>query len=355
MIPVNVITGFLGSGKTTLLGRLLATTAFADCAVLINELGEIGLDHQLLEHIDQETVLLQNGCLCCSVRSDLQQALVNLHDRRERSDVPQFTRVLIETTGLADPAPVLNTISADSVLRHHYRVGHVVTTVDAVNGLTHLAAHQEARRQVAIADRLVVTKADLVDPVQLEEIERALREFNPAALMAVSSNDVQASQLLLEEDLEAGAAEREVARWFVRQPAENPDYSLLARNRQNLHRSDVATLSLTIEPPLNWMEFGVWLTMLLHRHGSKILRVKGILNVVGSEQPVVIHGVQHLVHAPTHLSAWPGGVRMSRLVLIGSLPAKGLIESSLERFGCYSRPMADLTGMSPAGKIVSAL
>ncbi len=328
--PVNLLTGFLGSGKTTLLKRLLEEPELAGCAVLINELGEIGLDHRLLDRLENETVVLQNGCICCSVRDDLRQALLELHDRRERHLIPSFTRVIIESTGLADPAPVLNTIVTDPVLRHHYRIGNVVATVDAVHAQDQLERQAESRKQVAIADRLVITKADLVEASQLEVVREALRGINAAAFMQVSYNHAGGSHILLGEDLDHPATRAaEVHRWFSRQPDRQ---ALFGRMPQPAHRSDISTLSLTFSIPIDWVAFGIWLTMLLHSHGTEILRVKGILDIQGAELPLVIHGVQQLIHPPVHLSAWPEGERRSSLVLIGKLPSRALILESLRAF-----------------------
>jgi G3E family GTPase len=335
MIPVNVITGFLGSGKTTLLSRLLPSPAFANCAVLINELGEVGLDHHLLEHIDQETILLQNGCICCSIRSDLRDALIQLHERRD-ARLLCFDRVIVETTGLADPAPALNTVVADPVLRHHYRLGNVVATVDAVNGPRHLRDNHEARRQIAIADRLVITKADLVEAGELMTLRGALAQLNASALVSVSHNDLQAPELLLDQDLAGSGREQEVRRCFYSEvEADDPPMYALTRKWVNApHSSDISSISLTLDKPIDWVAFGVWLSMLLHSHGADILRVKGILNIAGSELPVVIHGVQHLIHTPSHLDAWPDDGRASKLVFIGRLPALDTIRASIESFAC---------------------
>src|SRR6476659_5445888 len=173
--PINLITGFLGSGKTTLLQRLLADPALGDTAVLINEFGEVGLDHHLLERIDDTMVLLQSGCLCCTIRGELSAAIRDLHSRRERGTVPRFRRLVVESSGLADPFPILSTVQADPVLRHHFRLGCVVTTVDAVNGI----GRPESVKQVAVADRLVLTKTDLVD--DCEALVATLRRINPDA------------------------------------------------------------------------------------------------------------------------------------------------------------------------------
>ena len=179
--PVNLLTGFLGSGKTTLLRRMLADPALANTAVLINEFGEIGLDHDLVERIDDTMVLLASGCVCCTIRDDLAQSMRALHARRERREIPAFDRLVIESTGLADPFPILSTIKADGVLRHHFRPGLVITTVDAVNGLAQIEAHGESTRQAAIADRLVLTKTDLADEGTIARLLPVLRRLNPDA------------------------------------------------------------------------------------------------------------------------------------------------------------------------------
>lgn len=339
-IPVNLLTGFLGSGKTTLLKRLLSDPAFAHCAVLINELGEVGLDPRLLEQIDHETVVLQNGCICCSVRDDLRQALLDLYDRRQRQQVPAFDRIIIESTGLADPGPVLYTVASDPVLRHHFRLGNVVTTIDALHALEQFARQAEPRRQAAIADRLVITKADLVDAEQLETVRQALRQINASAWLAVSRDDAGDAQVLLSEDLDKPAARiDEVLRWFP--PASlaanttntaSARYRAFGREPEGPHQVDISTLSLTFDKPIDWVAFGVWLSMLMHSRGADILRIKGILNVRGSELPLVIHGVQHVIHAPLHLSRWPDVERRSQLVLIGRLPPQAQIEASVQAF-----------------------
>ena len=280
--------------------------------------------------------MLQNGCICCSVREDLRQALLDLYDRRERHQVPAFDRIIIESTGLADPLPVLNTIAGDPVLRHHFRLGNVVTTVDAVHALDQFAQQAESRKQAAIADRLIITKADLVDAAQLESVQSALRQINGAAWLAVSRNDAGDAQVLLNEDLDQPAARiDEVRRWFALAGASNTasaKFRAVGRDPEDLHRGEISTQSLIFDEPIDWVAFGVWLSMLMHSRGADILRVKGILNVRGSDTPLVIHGVQHLIHAPVHLSEWPDGERRSQLVLIGRLPPQAQIEASLRAF-----------------------
>ena len=304
--PVNLITGFLGSGKTTLLRHLLRDPALADTAVLINEFGEVGLDHHLLERIDETMVLLSSGCLCCTIRGELSQAIRDLHSRRERDQVPYFRRLVVESSGLADPFPILSTVQADPVLRHHFRLGNVIATIDAVNGLS----RPESLKQVAVADRLVLTKTDLApDPTELlAEIGR----LNPDAPLWRSAEEAIAADALFDD------SRHMTLRAF---PA-------VADKPHGLIHSFV----VTFDDAVDWTAFGIWLTMLLNRHGERVLRVKGILNVDGSDTPVAIHGVQHLVHPPAHLSAWPGHDRSSRLVFIVDGLDRRAIERSLGAF-----------------------
>lgn len=310
--PVHLLTGFLGSGKTTLLKRLLADPALADTAVLINEFGEIGLDHHLVERIDDTLVLLQSGCICCTVRGELADALRDLHSKRERGAVPPFTRVVIESTGLADPFPVLSTLRADPVLRHHFRAGNVVTTVDAVNALTQLDTYAESNRQVAIADRIIVTKTDLCEGATVPSVlfER-LAQLNPDAIRYSEAMERPGAETLLGDDETPPTAQPQSARGFY---CDTPTPLVSASG--DTHQAAISSFAITVKTPIDWTRFGVWLTMLLNRHGDRVLRVKGILNLAGEERPVAVHGVQHLVHPPVHLAAWPGAERFSRIVFI---------------------------------------
>ena len=335
--PVNLITGFLGSGKTTLLQRLLADPALADTAVLINEFGEVGLDHHLLERIDPRTVLLQSGCLCCTIRGELAEALRDLHSRRARGEVPPFRRLAIESTGLADPYPVLTTLHADPVLRHHLRPGTIVTTVDAVNGAAQLARHPESVKQVAVADRIVLTKTDLAAAASIEPLLARIRAINPAAPLLRAAEDALDASALLAEDSAALAQNRLAPdAWLGGDWAEDSAHHHDHADR-NRHGPDIHAFALVFNQPLDWTAFGVWLTMLLHCHGERILRVKGILAVEGEAAPVAIHGVQHLVHPPLHMRAWPDDDHRSRLVFIVQGLQRAAIERSLRVFLGESR------------------
>ena len=318
--PVTLITGFLGSGKTTLLQRLLLDPALSDTAVLINEFGEIGLDHHLLERIDETIVMLQSGCVCCTIRGELSTAIKDLHSRRERGLLPPFRRLVIESTGLADPFPILSTVRSDPVLRHHFCLGNVITTVDAVNGARQLDAQPESVKQVAVADRLVLTKTDLATVEAADRLIERLRHINPGAPLWRGADDDLDADALLSSDGD------NVERW---QPADRHGH---APNDRHRHADDIRTLALSFDEPVDWTRFGIWLTMLLHRHGGQLLRVKGILNVADAETPVAVHAVQHLVHPPRHLGAWPDGDRRSRLVFIARGIDPALIERSFRAF-----------------------
>jgi G3E family GTPase len=335
--PVSLITGFLGSGKTTLLQRLLADPALADTAVLINEFGEVGLDHHLLERIDERTVLLQSGCLCCTIRGELADAMRDLHSRRARGDVPPFRRLAIESTGLADPFPVLTTLHADPVLRHHFRIGNVITTLDAVNGAGQLARHGESVKQLAIADRIVLTKTDLAEPAAIGALQAAIARINPAApvsrvlpLWHAAAAPFDAATLLAHDAFDLAERSEMARQWFAAELATTPQHH--HAHDRNRHGADIEAFTMRFAEPLDWADFGVWLTMLLNRHGERVLRVKGILAVAGSETPVAVHGVQHLVHPPVHMRAWPDAERHSRLVFIVQGLSPATIRRSLAAF-----------------------
>jgi G3E family GTPase len=331
VISVHLITGFLGSGKTTLLQRALASPAFANTAVVINEFGEVALDHLLLQRVDSDTVVLSTGCVCCTLRTDLGAALRELVDKRERGRVPPFDRLVLETTGLADPAPILFTLTADPVLRHHFRLGNVVTTIDAVNGGQHLVRHLESVKQVAVADRMVVTKTDLVDRARVDGLRAVVRRYNPTApLFETPDASLVLDRLFTAEILDSpprGGDSPSGRRAPL--PSSGAGDGGDATDR---HTREITAVSLIVDVPLDWTAFGMWLTMLLHAHGDDVLRVKGILQIRGVPTPVVIHGIHHLVHPPTSLPRWPTADHRSRLVLIvRSLPAP-IIERSLRAF-----------------------
>jgi G3E family GTPase len=332
-LPVNVLTGFLGSGKTTVLKRLLASPALSDTAVLINEFGEVGLDHLLVETVDDDIVLLQSGCICCTIRGDLSKAILDLYSRRERGQVPPFTRLAIETTGLADPTPILSTVLHDPVLQHHFHLGNVITTVDGVNGLANLEEHPETLKQAAVADRLVITKSDLAGETRITALHHALHRLNPAApILRAVEGDVDPDLVLGREAWDERTRSAEVRNWLEAERHASHEHAHDHAPARSRHARDIRAFCLTLDRPIEWAAFGIWLTLLLHRHGSDILRIKGILNIADSAAPVVVQCVQHLVHNPAHLDAWPFEDRQSRLVFIVRGLDEAAIRGSLERF-----------------------
>ena len=307
--PVTLVTGYLGSGKTTLIRALLEDPGLGETAVIVNELGEIGIDHAILRRVDERTVLLASGCVCCTLRGDLADELRDLLDRRASGEIPAFKRVVVETTGVADPAPIVATLVSEPLVRHQYVLESVIATVDAQHGLR----GEESERQVAAADTLVVTKADLADP---SNVERMLGSLNPvASVVRAVQGDVDPALLL--GGRSRASADKSQA--LADDRAESHD--------GHGHGDDVAAVSLVLDGPIDWLGFGVWLTMLLHARGREILRVKGLLDV-GGEGPLLVDAVQHVVHPPVHLDSWPDDDRRSRLVLIGrGLDAERLARS----------------------------
>jgi G3E family GTPase len=318
-IPVNMITGFLGSGKTTLLQRLLNDPSQKDTAVLVNEFGEVGLDHLLLQNVTESVLVMENGCVCCAIRGDLRESLTTLFSQRQGGEITQFKRVIIETSGLADPVPIAYTVLADPILQHHFRMGNIITTIDAINGLSQLSDFEEPVKQVAVADRLIVTKTDLVEDNQTDSLRAALKRINLSApLFDAQDDDISVQQLIFED---AGSGEfraSEAAHWISGADSPQHDHS---------HTAGITSFVLNFDQPLDWTAFGIWMTMLLNCHGDKVLRIKGLLNVAGTAAPVLINCVQHVVHQPVHLDHWPNSDRRSRLIFI----VAGLQHRQLER------------------------
>ena len=314
-IPVTVLTGFLGSGKTTLLNGLLAHPDMDETAVLINEFGEIGLDHLLVRKISENIIQLNSGCLCCTVRGDLSDSLRELYVMRSRGDVSQFRRTVVETTGLADPAPVIQSLMTDPVIVPRYRLDGVVTTVDAVLGSRQLQEHPESVKQAAVADRLVLTKGDIADEDTVGTVTGHLRRLNPAApIVRARFGDAEPRDLLDCGLFDTKRKIADVERWLNEEAYAGAEHH--HAHDVNRHDDRISAFCLTLEAPIEWKPFAIWIDMLLSNHGESLLRVKGVLNVVGQDKPVAIHGVQHVFHPPAMLPAWSSEDRRSRLVFI---------------------------------------
>ena len=311
--PVSVVTGFLGSGKTTLLNALLRHPEMRDTAVLVNEFGEVGIDHLLVEELgDERTVLLGAGCLCCTIREDLAGALVSLAERRRAGTVPPFRQALIETTGLADPAPILHTLLSHEALPPLFQVDAIVTTVDALHGDRQLDRHPEPLRQAAVADRLVLTKTDLAPRPAVGALRERLRRINRGApLYEASHGEVAPSRLFGAAPPRGGDAR--IAGWLNEAAYHGEEHAHRGPHR---HDDRIRAWCFESDRPLPLGRFVAWVERLIERHGDALLRLKGVLDVEGSEVPVVVHGVQHVFHPLARLSRWPPGERRSRIVVI---------------------------------------
>jgi G3E family GTPase len=321
-IALTVLTGFLGAGKTTLLQKLVREPGLEDTVVLINEVGEIALDHLFVEVLDESLLLLSSGCLCCAVRGDLLDSLERLAYLRERGGTPQFRRAIIETTGLADPAPLLHLVMTNPYLVQRYRLDGIVTIVDAINGSTTLDTHEEAVKQAAMADRLVLTKSDLAGRADAAERLAALRarlkRLNPAALVLDAAKGEATPAALLNAGLYDPAKKTpDVARWLAEEAVADAERRAGGGLDPKRHDERIRVFSLASEAAIPLSVLDGFLELLRATHGEKLLRLKGIVRLAEEpDQPVVLHAVQHVLHPPARLPAWPDEDRRSRLVCV---------------------------------------
>jgi G3E family GTPase len=342
-IPVSVLTGFLGAGKTTLLNRLVRRPEMARCAVVINEFGEIPLDHELVERVDENMIALASGCLCCTVRGDLIETLGDLWQRQQDGTAPRFDRVMIETTGLADPAPILHSLMSAKELVGRYRLEGVISLVDGLVGAATLDAHPEAVKQAAVADRLVLTKTDIAEQ-GLDDLRQRLRALNPAAPIIESvMGDVAPDRLLDAGLYNAATKTHDVQRWLNEEAyrdahdhghghGHDHDHGHgHAHVDVNRHDDHISSFSITRDTPVTGTMMARFFEVLVASFGDKLLRVKGILNVAGHpDRPAVIHGVQHVFHPLQWLERWPSDDRRTRLVFITRDVKKDTIETILK-------------------------
>ncbi len=329
--PVTLLTGFLGSGKSTLLSKILQDQTFSNSAVIVNEFGEVGLDHFLVTHSEEQILEMTTGCLCCTVRGDISETLMRLADKRDAGELPAFERVIVETTGLADPAPVIHTITSDPQICERFELGGIVTTIDAVTGMETLDLQEECVKQAAVADRIVLTKTDLEkDAAALEELQTRLERLNPTAEIL----DRQSSGFRLEKLFDTALFDEkskslDVRKWLKAEKLTVAyDHHHHEHQDVNKHGDDIECFSLIVEEPVFSQSFVLALQLLLSDHGENLLRIKGIICLRDHpERPYIIHGVQHVFHEPIELQEWPTEDHRTKIVFITRKISKQSVEA----------------------------
>jgi G3E family GTPase len=326
--PVTLLTGFLGSGKTTLLNRLLLHPAAGDCAVIVNEFGPVAIDHALVRTASENIVLLPSGCVCCQVAGDLVQAMRDLYFKRAAGEVPAFRRAVIETTGLADPAPLVRTLIELPLVAARYSLAGIVTTVDGQHGMGQLDRHPEAVKQAAVADRLVITKSDLAEAGALDALEERLAALNPGAPRVRSANGDADAERLLDTGLYRGGGRLADAGSWLNAGA----YRRVGAPLPAAHDPRVSSFAWYADEPLDWRAFEDALATLLDMAGDRILRLKGLACLAGEPNPVAVHAVQHTLYPPARLPAWPDADRRTRLVFIVRDLEESFVAQTLNSF-----------------------
>ena len=336
-IPVTLLTGFLGSGKTTLLNKLHTHAGMKNTAVIINELGATGLDHILAQNVESSyvadnAVLLQNGCLCCTLSNELADTMRDLFFKRALDAIPQFNRLVIETTGMADPGPILANLMNEPVIESVYRLDAVVVTIDAVYGLAQIEAHAEARKQAAVADVLLITKTDLTTPTQMTELKEKLIAINPGATQHKILNGDIAPDFIIDVGLfDPSGKHAEPERWLrapLRAASSMPHRAAHKSTLpQKPHQDEIISFTVTMPKPLNWLDLKPIILKLCQTHGEQLLRLKGIIHAEDQPAPMAIHAVHFTPYPPTLLTGWDEDEPISRIVLIG----KGLDENAIRK------------------------
>ena len=324
-IPVTVITGFLGSGKTTLLSSILKKKEMQKTAVIINEFGEIGLDHALIEHTDENIVELQSGCICCTIQGDLNKTLIDLFDKMMNGKVSSFNRILIETTGLANPVPIIHTLMSSIELIRIYSLDGVITVVDSINGEKTLDLHEESLKQLALAEKIILSKTDIVDKDEIKSLIYRIKEINPVSQIIFS----KFGNIPLEEIFGLGAYDpykksADVKNWLAAEKYKDKKHH--HHHDVNRHNENIKAFSMMNENPVNMIAFSFFRDMITAALGANLLRMKGIINIAGEEHPAVIHGVQHIFHPVQWLETWPDNDRRTKLVFITQNIKKKQIE-----------------------------
>jgi G3E family GTPase len=346
-LPVSILTGFLGSGKTTLLTKLMQDASMDKVAVIVNEFGEIGLDDALIATSNEDTILLNSGCLCCTVRGDLVETMQRLFAERAQGDIPEFDRLVIETTGLADPAPILHTMMADPFLVTRYRLDGVITVVDAHHAMSQFDQQYESVKQAAVADRIVLSKIDVTSAEMVETVKERLAAVNPAAPIIEASHGEVAASTLFDVGLYNPLTKTaDVARWLKEEAYRDTEGHVHHhdahkhgdghehgggghQHQHNVNRHDdkIEAFCLYFDKPFHWHQIAGALDMLSQTHGANILRIKGLINLVEVDVPVAVHAVQHMFHPPVKLEEWPDDDQRSRLVII----ARDLPKDQMQR------------------------
>lgn len=333
--PVTLLTGFLGSGKTTLLNRLLKHPSMSETAVLINEFGAVSIDHLLVREASENMIIMSNGCICCSVAGDMVTALRDLYFKRANNEIPMFKRVVIETTGLADPAPIMHTLIEMPLVAARYSLSGIVVTVDAAHGMKQLDDHFESVKQAAVADRIVITKTDLVAREMTEKLRARIAALNPGAIIFEAVAGEIDPDLLFDTGLyQPGAKTADVQKW-LRAEAYRPlpaKTGLFEPREKPRHDERIRAFAVIIDAPVIWQNLVDALEMLTSMRGEQILRIKGIVNVANEAAPRAIHAVQHTIYPAARLPLWPDADHRTRLVFITRDLDENFIRDTLKSF-----------------------